>query len=160
MHYACCQFAHQKSGSVLTILWVSNSITDQSQTIQNTIECQQIFRNTIECWMDAVPNNITWVLTTQMKKNTCKLCEFSEIWEMWTSAILSAVSQRRRSGWVQALLTWPDQPARVRVDDANSCAIVARPDDSPEECIFVNATSGCWTIFEVFTTGIYYAKLF
>ena len=40
------------------------------------------------------------------------------------------------------------------MEDANCCAIVARPDDNPDECIFVNATSGFWTIFETFTSQI------
>ena len=90
----------------------------------------------------------SWLL--KWRRTFANCVNFSEAWKMWIRRVLSAVSQRRRSGWVQALLTWPDQPARVRVDDANSCAIVARPDDNPDECIRVNATSGCWNILRSF----------
>ena len=56
----------------------------------------------------------------------------------------SAMSQRRRKGWTQALLIWPDQPAKVRMEEANYCAIMAGLDNNLDEYILWTQQTVAW----------------
>ena len=73
-------------------------------------------------------------------------------WEVLTPRGWSAMSHWRRKGWTQTLLIWSDQPAKVRMEETNYCAMTTRLQENLDPHIFLNATDGCLTFLRLFVS--------